>query len=94
MSKSFIENEVVLREYPNQISPSQLNQSPKLHQCALIWSDKCAHCEIAFDELNKKLSSSTQPNKETLNELGKQIGDSLATLEGSLIAFLIGIGII
>ena len=84
MSKYSIQNEVVLQEHPNQVSSAQMRQqiSSKLHQCALIWSDKCAHCEIGFDELKIKISSSAEPTEENLNELKNQIEESLAKLEG------------
>jgi ElaB/YqjD/DUF883 family membrane-anchored ribosome-binding protein len=85
MLKTLVQKEVVLRECPNQISPSQ---SSKLHQCALIWSDKCAYCEKTYDELKKKLSSSTEQNKETLNELREQIEESLAALQGAFVGYL------
>ena len=88
MLQNNIINEVALREHPNQVSLSQIRQqlSSKLHKCALIWSDKCAPCEIAFDELKKKLSPSTEPSEENLKELKHEIEESLATLTGFLIA--------
>jgi len=84
MTKNYLVNKQVFKEHPSKLSPSQIQEhlSTKLHQCALIWSDKCAHCEIAFDELKQKLLSSTQPTEDNLNELKNQIDGSLATLEG------------
>jgi hypothetical protein len=84
MSKDSIKNEVVLKDHPNQLSSAQMRQqlSSKLHQCALIWSDKCAHCEIGFDALKQQISSSTEPTDENLNELSKAIEECLDTLEG------------
>ena len=80
--RTFIKNKVIFKEHTNLNSLSQNEQFSKLHQCSFNWSDKCSHCEIAFDELKQKLSSSIEPNEETLNELGKQIKESLVNLEG------------
>ena len=77
-------NKVVIKENPNLDSSSQRSQqlSSKLHQCALFWSDKCAHCDIAFDELKQDFLSSTEPKEEKLNELKNEIKECLAKLEG------------
>ena len=89
MSKYFLKNEVVFREFSNQVSSSsQLKQSPKLHQCALVWSYKCFHCESAYDKLKQKLTSLNEPSVDNLNELIKQIEKSLATLKGFFISLL------
>ena len=58
----FKKGKVILRECPSQVLPSQL------HQCALNWSEKCAHYDKAFDELKKKQSSSIERNEDTFNE--------------------------
>ena len=82
MSKAFIENEVLLRDCPSQVSSSQSQHSSKLHQCALRWSDKCAHCEIGYDELKQTSMLTAEPCEENLKQLRMQIEESLAKLEG------------
>ena len=84
MTKNYLINKHVFKEHPIQLSSLQIQgfSSSKLHQCALIWSDKCAHCEIGYDELKQKLLSSDNPTDDNLNELNKEIEESLATLEG------------
>ena len=74
----------IINEHPSQIASSQISEliSSKLHQCALVWSDRCAHCEIDFDGLKQKLSSSTEPTEENLNELKSKIEECLTKLEG------------
>jgi hypothetical protein len=85
MLRNFLEHELIFKEYPNKVSSSESNSSSKLHQCALSWSDRCAHCESGFDDLKQKVSSSNEPSEENLNDLRKQIEESLAKLEGVFI---------
>jgi hypothetical protein len=54
----------------------------KILKFLLSLFEKCAHCDAAYDELKQKLSSSTEPKKEILNDLEKKIEESLNTLEG------------
>jgi hypothetical protein len=84
-----INDEFIAKQPPNKLLISQMQEliSSKLHQCALVWSDRCAHCEIDFDGLKQKILATAEPNEEDLNELKKQIGDSLAKLEGLLCLF-------
>ena len=70
----------LIKKNAKKVSVSSAQQ--KSHQCALAWSDKCSHCEVAFDELNKKLLSTAEPTEDSLNELRNKIQESLATLEG------------
>jgi hypothetical protein len=84
MAKIHVTNKVILKELPNQVSSSFTKEqlSSKSHQCSFGWSDKCAHCDIAFDELKQKLLSSTEPTEENLNELKMKIEECLGKLEG------------
>ena len=68
----------------NQVSSALMRQYliSKTHQCALLWTDKCAYCEAAFDELKNELLSSTEPTEDSLNELRRKIEESPDTLEG------------
>jgi hypothetical protein len=79
-----IYDKFIIKEHSSQLSSSQIQEliSSKLHQCALVWSDRCAYCEIGFDGLKQKLSSSAEPTEEHLNELIKKIEECLTKLEG------------
>ena len=85
------ETESTLKKHPGDVCNIQEHLASKLHQCALIWSDKCAHCEIGFDELKKKLASSTEPNREHLDELKNKIRECKTKLQGitKKLAFLL-----
>ena len=69
-----------LKKNAKKVTVSSAQQ--KSHECALVWSDKCAYCEVAFDELKRKLLSTAEPTEHSLNELRHKIEESLATLEG------------
>ena len=79
-----LKKELALKKYPDDACNIKEHLASKQHQCALIWSDKCAHCEIGFDELKKKLASSTETNEEDLNELKSKIEESKNKLQGNL----------
>jgi hypothetical protein len=85
MTKRLFLSDIIFKEHPAHDPSSCTRQdlSLKLHQCAFSWSDKCAYCESTYDKLKPKLASlATKPSEEILNELRKEIEESLATLEG------------
>jgi hypothetical protein len=82
MDNSSIRNKVILKDCPKQNSLSYEELSSKLHQCSFGWSDKCAHCEIDFDELKQKISYSIEPTDDNSNELRMKKEECLAKLEG------------
>ena len=82
MRKSFIEHKFIIKELPTTLSSLQRHDTSKLHECAFNWSDRCAHCEIGFDELKQKMLSSTESSAESLNDLRMKTEESLTKLEG------------
>ena len=89
MSESFIDHEFKIREHPNQQSPLQIRDGSKLHGCTLNWSDKCAPCELCFDELRQKMLSLTDSSVDSLNYLKTKIEEPLAKLEGFVFHLII-----
>ena len=79
-----INDKFIAKEHPSQLSSSQMQEliSSKLHQCALVCFDRCAHCEIDFDGLKQKISSTTELTEENINEFKSKIEECLAKLEG------------
>ena len=53
------------------------------HQCTLSWSDKCAHCELGYDDLAQKFQMTKKPSNELKEQLKKKIDECKAILEGS-----------
>lgn len=88
MASINIKNKVIHKDYPLETVPYTPDHlSSKLHQCSFFWSDKCAHCEVGFDELKRKcLSSAEQQTEENLEELEKKTEDCLAKLEGFVLS--------
>ena len=80
-----INKKFIIKDHAQQISSSHIrHRLSKLHQCSFIWSDRCAHCEIGFDELKQKISSCTDSSEESFNQLKMAIEESFAKLEGLL----------
>lgn len=87
MTRIVIKKEFAVQKHPNETCDFQekITQKLKLHKCALIWSDKCAHCEIEFDELKERHNSSNERIEENLNDLKIKIEECENKLEGYLI---------
>jgi hypothetical protein len=71
MKQGSVITEVTIKEIQNKSSKPQEQLSQKLHECALVWSDKCAFCGVEFDELKRKLSSTNDAFEDNQNDLKK-----------------------
>ena len=72
-----VEHKVVLRA---QTEPTQI--SSEYHDCAFNWCDKCAYCEMGYDDLKLSFLSSNDQSDENLIQLREKIEDCLFKLEG------------
>ena len=88
MNQNFVRNEVIFQKIEGQdINQSIKKLSSNLHKCALLWSNKCAHCDTGFDALKLKLSSSNVSEDDFLKELATKIEKIEAELQGYLKLF-------
>ena len=90
MDNVICHQEFYLKTHPDQIAshyvPKRLML--KLHQCALMWSDECAHCDFNFDELKRNLTSSnTHQDKAHIIDLKRKMDECAAMLKGNLSLF-------
>ena len=64
-----------LKAQANEKSPFWRTFVPlsQYHQCCLTWSDKCAHCEIGFDDVAQRISMIRESSEQTHQILKEKI---------------------
>ena len=82
MEREFVKRKIVLKEHLDEELSSQISNEPKLHECSFAWSDKCAHCEISFDEFKKTFLACANLTEANNDELKVKLEECLAKFEG------------
>lgn len=77
--KVCIEKELSLRDY----SRTSLDSRRKLHDCALVWSDRCFHCEYSFDDLKKKIITLKESSADVFFDLQNKFVECDSRLKGT-----------
>lgn len=79
MLKTFFSSEVILKKETNYAKSTS-----RLHSCGFDWSERCAYCEIDFDDLKLHVDSSNGLNYDITLLIKDKIQASICKLEGVL----------